>query len=163
MQEFRLERIAMFPFGLGIRGFGLHGIGGSQVCRLKCGCSGKRGLWTARGVQVCGVRACSPVQVEHSGPLWVPAGAKHIQGGCRMEQALPCGLHLFSFPYPVPFLSHLWATATCKPAVKLCHCWTPINLKALEESAGKLKMFLDVRKKSLMNDKGERSQWDTQW
>lgn len=164
MQEFRLENTMMFSFGLGIWGFRLHGIGKSQVCKLKCGCSGKQRLWTTRGVQMCGVWTCNSVQVEHSGSWWAPAGAKHVQGGCRMGQALPCGLRLSSFPYPFPLLPHLRATATSKPAVKLCYCWTRINLKALEKSVGKLKMFLEVRKKSLMNDKEEnRSQWDTQW
>lgn len=72
------------------------------------------------------------------------------------------GSALSSFSYPFPLLPRLWATATCKAAVKLCRCWTRINLKALEKSAGKLKTFLEVRKKCLMNDKEEnRSQWDT--
>ena len=152
----------MFSFGLGIRGFRLHGTAKSQVCKLKCGCSGKQRLWTLRGVQACHVRTCSSVQVEHSGPLGAPAGAKCILGGCRMEQALPCGLCQSGFSYPFLLLPHLWATAACKPAVKLCHCWTRNNPKALEKLVGKLKTFLEVRKKSLMNDKEEnRSQWDT--
>lgn len=160
MQEFRLERIVMFSFGLCVCGFRPCGIGKGQVCKLKRGCFGKQRLGTTHGAQVCGVRTCSSVQGEHSGPSWAPAGAKHLQGGCRMEQALPCDLHLSGF-YPFPLLPHIWATATCKPAVKLCHCWTRINLKALEKSDGKLKTFLEVRKKSLMNDKEEnRSQWD---
>lgn len=152
----------MFSFGLGTCGFRLHGMRKSLVCQPKCGCPGEQSLRTTSGVQVCGMQTCSSVQVEHGGPLRAPAGAKRIQGGCRMEQALPCGLHLSSFSYSSPLLPHLWATATCKPAVKLCCCWTRINLKALEKSDGKLEIYLEVRKKHLMNDKEEnRSQWVT--
>lgn len=68
MQEFRLERIVMFSFGLCVCGFRLCGIGKGQVCKLKRGCSGKQRLGTTHGAQVCGVRTCSSVQGEHSGP-----------------------------------------------------------------------------------------------
>lgn len=54
MQEFRLERIVMFSFGLCVCGFRLCGIGKGQVCKLKRGCSGKQRLGTTHGAQVCG-------------------------------------------------------------------------------------------------------------
>lgn len=133
MQEFGLERMVMFSFGLGICGFMKWAKARSENRNVAA--LGGRDF----GVQICGV----------CGPLRAPAGAKHIHGGCRMGWALPCGLHLSSFPYPFLLLPHLWVTAACKPAVKVCYCWTSINLKVLEKSAGKLKTFLEVRKTAL--------------
>lgn len=96
---------------------------------------------------------CGDKQEELSGPLWAPTSGEAV------GMAFPHGLHLSAFPYPFPCL---WMPAICKPAVKLCYHWTRINLEALEKSVGKLKTFLKVSIKTLMNDKEENwSQWDT--
>lgn len=122
---------------------------------------GSRDFEQCVGYRRCSVGTCGCMQMEHSGAPWAPAGVKHIRAGCWDGEGFTRGLHLSVFPYPFLLLPCVWATVVCKPAVKFCYHWTRINLKALEKSVGKLKTFLKVRKKSLMNDKEEnRSQWD---
>lgn len=107
--------------------------------------------------------ACSSVQVGHHAPLWAPDGIKHAQEGCRTGQVLPCGLHSSCFPCPFPLLPLLWATAACKPAVKLCYYWTHINLEASEKLVGKLKTFLEVKERVLWMTKKKIGVNETQW
>lgn len=124
-------------------------------------------MWGSRDFEQCvGYRRCS---VGHAVACrWSTVGHRELQlewntsgQAAGMGKALPHGLYLSVFPYPFLLLPCVWATVVCKPAVKFCYHWTRINLKALEKSVGKLKTFLKVRKKSLMNDKEEnRSQWD---